>query len=238
MVVPASIWRSIAERFWLACLVTAIFFLIVGATGTVPFVSQAVANVYFQVLLLIIGLLMLGFSLYAGVTATEVDPGRKQTTEPRSNNINPKTYGIVIVAPKEGIKITPPVKIQGTIKAKLADLELWLVNVGEADGADAYWPQRQVHPEKNNKWSVTYTPPPGFGDGDRRRLRLYLVGKDGQALIKAFRKTHEVLAQPQGLKWVGLTKLTSDMILACDQLQIVLASPKPPEPGPAMCGSS
>jgi hypothetical protein len=225
--IPVSIWRSVAEKFWLACLVAGTFFMIVGATGTVPFISQQVVEVYFQILIFVSGLALIGFSVYAGMAAREVDPGKGPPGEPRSNKINPKAYGVLIATPKEGAETVPPVEIEGTIKAKLGDLELWLVNVSEISGAPGYWPQRQVYPDNKNKWSVTYTPL-YFENGERRRLRLYFVGKDGQALMTAYRRINDEFAAPNKLRWVGLTKLTADMVPACDPLQIILR--RPPEP--------
>jgi hypothetical protein len=233
---PTSFWRSVADKFWLACFVAGIFLSIIGATGTVPYVTQPVANVYFQILLFGVGLALIALGAYARMSAPEIDSDKKKVGESRT--INAKTYGVVITTPKEGAKVVSPVQIQGTIKTRLGDLELWLVNVGDVSGEPAYWPQRKVYPGTNNKWSVTYTPVPGFRNGDRRRLRLYLVGKDGQALITAFRKTHEEFAMPQKLPWIGLTRLTADMVQAGATLQIILTSPEPSRPDTPTCSGS
>src|SRR5262249_35862180 len=101
-------------------------------------------------------------------------------------------------------------------------LKLWLVNEGNGF---LRWPQKegkvQLHKWKN--WSVEYDSK-NFSDNDQRTLSIYVVGKSGLALLKAYNHLNKFykkyLAQrlfrrrisraaPGGRS--GITTLTEDM---------------------------
>src|SRR5260370_34115329 len=86
---------------------------------------------------------------------------------------------------------------------------------------DEYFPQAPAE-TYTGRWN---TQTADYKDGDRRQLRLYLAGPDGQALIQTFFRINARLAgtnQP----WIGICDLTNDMVAASAPLVVRLASPK------------
>jgi hypothetical protein len=95
-----------------------------------------------------------------------------------------KGVGVAIKKPRprKGEKISSPVMITGTVnKPPPEGWAIYLVGIGSRDNRPTYFPYHEVNLLPDRRWSIEYK----SGSGPRK-LQLYLVGKDGQALMNAF----------------------------------------------------
>jgi hypothetical protein len=134
-----------------------------------------------------------------------------------------KSYGIAVTSPKPGAQVPAPVDLSGTIKKPLpVGSELWLFTTGRSGDDNAFWAQDAVR-RSGKTWTIRYTPR-DFKPGDRRSLQLFVVGPDGQALISYFKRVNRHFAAPSGKPWVGISKLTADMIAVSDPFDLTLSN--------------
>jgi len=145
--------------------------------------------------------------------------GSKSGATPRLST-NAKDYGVSL-GKIDKTFFKSPCNFHGTITRPLPNrAELWLFTLGEWSGDRAVWPQDPVV-ISGSEWISRYTPR-NFKKGEHRSLRLFVVGEDGQALISAYRKINQHFATPPNQRWVGITKLTADIIPVGDPIEIII----------------
>jgi hypothetical protein len=122
------------------------------------------------------------------------------------------SFDVVVRLPPPNTAVTSPVVVSGTLSRSLPpEYELWLFTQGHWSGDDAWWPQTRINEGPN--WSASYVardPKPG----DRRTLRIFVVGPDGRALIATWRRINSHFTQQTNQHWVGMSRLTADVIAA------------------------
>jgi hypothetical protein len=179
-------WTAVADKLWLAFLVSGLGLLLIGSVGKVPWFNLDVVNIYFQIILVAAGVMLLLGGIYFG----KYQPPKPEPARPTRQGktaIDAALYEITIKSPKWGQELSPPVSISGTMKKKLPDgYELWLINTGTQNGQPAYWPQDFAVINNNGGWTLKYRPRE-FHLGEERRMNLYIVGKDGQRLFAYYR---------------------------------------------------
>src|SRR5215472_1306687 len=132
--------------------------------------------------------------------------------------IDPKKYAISISKPFQQAKVQSPTTLMGTLKRNpsLDGLQLWLFSVGARGLRPTYWPYGEIKiPDKVLNWSLEYKTAPGD-----RVLQLYLVGKDGQALVSSFFDINRPFLEKHGGSHQPLLGITSDIIPACAALHV------------------
>jgi hypothetical protein len=145
---------------------------------------------------------------------------------------SPRPYGISITYPEKNdhVHITD---VKGTIRKRPTDYSLWLFRVYTDQ---KYTPVRQINPvEGEQTWQVKGIDVGGT-PGENRELRVYLVGRSGQAFLHYYQeasKSHNAVMDnfkvPKDSKdrWVppiGEPFKDLDMI-ECDRVPVVRASP-------------
>jgi hypothetical protein len=77
----------------------------------------------------------------------------------------------------------------------------------------------------DRSWTCRYSAQ-NFKEGDKRELQLYIVGKDGQKLIRCYRRINERhVAKSENKEKPGyeaIPELVSDFVKACDPLNFFL----------------
>jgi len=194
---------------WRACLWAGLTLVVLATTGGF-FLIQTPLVIKYE--FLIIPLFVLGAVLMcAALLPVLADYLKSLRTHGDTFDFGSieKTYKATIVAPKPNAILPVPIFLSGTLKkAPPADgsLKIWLINHGTENGP-ACWPYTEVSCE-GAKWSVNYTAR-NYNDMDERRLRLYAVGKDGQALLQYFTTAnkHHAKGDPS-VRWPGIHSLT------------------------------
>ena len=188
------IWEALAdkENSWFPFLIFG-FLLSLGAfVEEIPKTGIKIRGSEYQPLLLACGAVLLlaavGLAIYRSVRPpifTTIEAGAEKKRSKISVKINVKAIGAIIDRPRPRAdeQISSPMMISGTVsKPPPRDWVLFLVGVGARDRRPTFWPYKEVKLLKDQRnWSIEYKSGPG-----PKELQLYLVGKDGQALINAF----------------------------------------------------
>jgi hypothetical protein len=89
-------------------------------------------------------------------------------------------------------------------------VELWVFS----SGGSSHWPYApMIKSGRARTWTCNYDAPLGYRSGEERLLRLFLVGKNGQALIRCYSDLNQILVAPDR-GWIGLSasNFTDDMV--------------------------
>ena len=165
-------WTAVAEKFWLAFLISGLSLLVIGSTGKIPWLNLDVANVYFQIVLIVVGMVLVAGGLYFAKHQPP-KPEPTKTNKQGKPAIDVASHEITVKAPKWGEARTSPVIISGSIKKKLPNgYRLWLINKGTQNGHPAYWPQDPADINDKGSWTLKYQPR-NFKEGDERRKFFY-----------------------------------------------------------------
>lgn len=226
------IWEAVAdkENTWFPFLIFGCLLSFGAFVGEIPKTGIKIQGSSYQPLLLACGALLLltavGLAIHRSLRPPILTPIQ---TEPTGRGpkitvrINAKAVGMVIDKPRQDEQLASPIVLSGTVsKPPPQDWLIFLVGVGARDRRPTYWPYKEVKILKNQRnWSIEYKSGPG-----PKVLQLYLVGKDGQALMNAFYDINgEHLSKSPG-SYEPLRALTSDMVPACDELRVSIAEPK------------
>jgi hypothetical protein len=221
--------RAFIDRIWLAFLVAGLASLYVGALGKSPYSGDVLSSNYSGPVLMVVGILLIAASIFF-IVKKELQPPMPDTADLKLPAINAKDYALTIEEPENNSTRTSLIKITGTVAKGLPDeLELWLVNHGGREGQVEYWPQDKVSiPAGKNKkqnWTHLYKAQ-NFKEGDKRELQFYIVGKDGQKLIRCFRRINERhVAKSENKEKPGyeaIPELVSDFVKVGDPLRLFL----------------
>jgi hypothetical protein len=207
-------WSGPIETAWKACFWVGSTLVLLAVTGGIWSTDLKVANPQFLLPILLAGLgLLFVPAVVAILEAWGTYSSKKTGAAPALTG-----FKITVKEPLPDKKYTPPVQLTGTINKKLPEgLKLWLIN--EGGSATEVYPQTEVVVQRDNwrNWSAEYTPAL-FADGDKRTMRIFVMGQDGLALIRAYEhinRFHKRVAagggkvEPGG--WSGIPVLTKDM---------------------------
>jgi hypothetical protein len=214
-------FSAVIERFWLAFLVAGLASLYVGALGKSPYSGDVLSNNYAGPVLMVVGILLIAASIFFIVTKELATP-KPEATDLKAPAISADKYGVKIKKPRTTNTVMPPVEITGGMTKNLpAELQLWLVNHGGRDGNDEYWPQNRVLVPTDGNWVHQYHTR-NFKEGDQRELQFYIVGREGQKLIRCFRHINERhIAKSENKeppRYEAIPELTTDFVKACEPL--------------------
>jgi hypothetical protein len=209
--VPRSLLKAISSSFGLICIVVSLVLLGSGATGTAPYFG-AISDLWVKVLLLAIGTILLVpavWLLFVELRLKHAPPPAVGT--PRLAGV--KDLGFAITEPKSGSEHGSSVQLRGTLKkAPPGKHKIWLIVRAGPDS----WPQMDIPVRAGKKtltWSVDYTP--GIDKPkETQSLYFFLVGTDGDALIKLYKRINEHFhfVNPENPEWEAIGDLTSDML--------------------------
>jgi len=220
-----KIWDALTEKPWFAFLFLGILLFLAVFTDEIPKTGIKIHDSPYQIFLLIAGGLLILAAVFLAIRQ-EISPS-VPSTPPQSSGkaappkINPKLYNVSISKPKPVRASQSPVKLVGTIAKPLTeDVELWLFSVGARNLRPTYWPYQKIQiPDKKN-WDLEYK----SGTG-KRVIQLYLVGKDGQALIASFFDINGEFLKMHGGSHQPLLAITSDIVPACEPLHVEIEPP-------------
>jgi len=222
-------WTKFIERAWLVFLAVGLLFVFVGVFGRSPIWDYEVRNQSVQIPRLIFGFLVVCASM-AMVTKEQFFPN----AEPRDPAdppppFDPEDYELK-VRTQSGHTVSSPLEIVGNIAKQLPEgWEVWLFNQARIEGQYWYWPQERVHIRQDRTWTFSYNTK--FKENEKREVRFYYVGPDGQKLIGCFRRVNErQIAKfdgPEKPRYEAMTVLVSDIFPASTPMFFTLTS----EPG-------
>ncbi|MGO8914545.1 MAG: hypothetical protein ACLQJR_01395 [Stellaceae bacterium] len=221
--VSPSLVRAVTDKVGIACLIAALLLLACGATGQVPGFAP-IKEPIFQWLLIVLGALLLVPSvalLVMELRAKPASPSSSPSVVP-----DPEKLGFAITEPKIDAPQRETINFAGTLKRRPPKgFEIWLILMeGQPGSAINYWPYRPLHissPRKKQvRWSVTYVAKPKK-PSERRRLHFYLVGPDGQKLIRLYSKLNSHFEKPDGA-WDGIVDFTSDITPIGDPIAVTV----------------
>lgn len=194
---------------WLFLLAAGVVLGLAGAVGEVPKFGLAIDYPGMRWGLAVFGAIL----VVAGVFGYFIS--RRNTR--RSRDLDPKQYDMKILSPMDDGTVNPPeFKIVGTLKKPLAEgVELWVFAVGYPQGDPVYWPRSPAKfVNRDNQFEAIYSTGQ-VGARERRAVRFFLVGGEGQALISCYHRINRHYGAPSsGQQWEGITKLTSDVVSA------------------------
>jgi hypothetical protein len=159
-------------------------------------------NQLFIIPLFILGALLIVYTMYREWQDSRPKPDPKAAVDPSAYKLD------VTKKPPAKSKVKPLV-FEGKIKRdpKLDGLQLWFVH----GAGPKYWPGNPIVVQPDRQWSLQHTPPASKA-GETQYFSFCLVGKNGRALIKAF-KTINAAHVGTGGDYEALTDLTDDFII-------------------------
>jgi hypothetical protein len=222
-------WAKFIERAWLVFLGAGLVVAFVAVFGKSPIGSYEVQNTSLQLPLLFFSVVLVLASL-AMVTKEQFFP----TPVPRDPAdppppFDPEDYELR-VRTQSGYTVSSPLEIVGNIAEQLPEgWEVWLFNQAWVEGQYWYWPQERVDVRQDRTWTFSYNTK--FKENEKREIRFYYVGPDGQKLIGCFRRVNErqiaKFEGPEKPRYEAFTTLVSDIFPASTPLLFTLTT----EPG-------
>jgi hypothetical protein len=215
-------WNQVAKQHWLTTFVGGVFLLVLGTTKGIPAWGLA-ADAPFHYVLIVVGVALLLVAIVFMWLAFH-----RTTTSGPKPKFEPNKYFSTITSPAEDSKLLPPVTVKGKLKRALpANVELCLCSEARVGVRSVLYPQSTMEFIDKVNWTSVYNPGE-YKDGQRRTLRLFFVGKDGQALIALYKKANDRL--PKGEPWTPITDRAADMYPASDELHVILQKPPGAKP--------
>jgi hypothetical protein len=181
--------------FWLG-----VIFVLAATTGGFAIRSDyTTINQTFIPFLFALGVSLIGYTMYR----------EWQDSKPRQPKPNPLDYKVEVITPKSGAEVSCPtgsIVIEGKVKRdpKLDGLDLWYI----LSGTPKFKPTR-ISIDSDKKWKFALRVS-NYRDGDRRVFKFCVVGKNAQALYKAYRDINDAL-KPPGRDREPLDVLTDDV---------------------------
>ena len=200
-------WKDVRTRV-IAGLIVAVL-MAIGGWIVGPFVKQAPETLYAQILAFLtepvgisrgLAFLIAGAGIWV-IAVLLLARG----SDPSSNESE-----IAITAPEPNDHVAPPFNVSGRGKALPTGLELWVFTISSAGSRAKYWPHACCE-IKDGAWAVSIAAKQ-WKPGDKRRFGAFLVGRNGQALIRHYFTAGEVLAPHGDPPWPAITTLTSDIV--------------------------
>jgi hypothetical protein len=181
--------------------------VLIGAAGGWSVIHLVVDGQPGRIVLICFGAILSGVAVYLAWRGDRVP------------TIDCNTFEISIDSPQNNATCSPPIPITGRCKELPEGFELWVFGVSASGSGARYWPQRAADSTRirnEGKWEVTATPTQ-WKSGDRRTYGVFLVGPNGQTLMK-FRNAvgHESKV------WHAITELTSDIAPCGTTIEISL----------------
>ena len=202
-----EIFEPLLDRYWFTFLAVGVALVCVAALGQIPWIGD-IRNQGFANVLLIIGAVLVVVSILL-VWRDSLQQGS------------------FLFTPPDELRSEPPLKVKfsGIFGGLRSKDKMWLFTQGTRNAEPVYWPYREVDFSDKTRWSVNYETV-NYKDGDVRIFQFYLVGAEGQALIKCYRRLNEGLANPHKTPWMPIGTLTSDIRPIGKQFQVKLLMPK------------
>jgi len=117
--------------------------------------------------------------------------------------------GIEITSPGPNETIALPYTLAGPTKPLPSGYNLWLFATSAPGSRPAYWPRSPVQ-IVGNRWSLELSAG-SFRSAGTKYLAVFLVGRDGEALLRTYKTAMTQLAPPDS-PWPPLIDSTSDML--------------------------
>jgi hypothetical protein len=204
-----------ADHKWFLFLLIGGVLALAAFIDEVPKIGIKIRGSEYQPLLLVCGAALLLAAIVLVIHDAFRPPVVTTVTDGPSKGkakVNVKAVAAIFDTPKPGPdgKLRSPVALTGTVaKPPPEDWSIYLVGVGKRDNHKTYWPYAEVQIKNKRHWSLDYK----SGEGDKD-LRLYIVGKDGKALMDAFFDINREHLKKNPGSHEPLWTLTSDMLEA------------------------
>jgi hypothetical protein len=195
--------KQAAKSPWGVFFYLGVIFVVAAVTGGFAIKSEyTTVNQLFIIPLFVLGVALIIYTMYREWLDNRPKPDTKAPVDWSAYKLD------VTKKPPATSKVLPLV-FEGKIKRdpKLDGLQLWYLN----GASPKYWPGNPIVVQPNKQWSFQYTPQE-FKSGDMRYFQICLVGRNGQALIKAFKTINAAQIQNPGDPYEALTELTDDFI--------------------------
>jgi hypothetical protein len=204
----------LAENYvltFLVLLAVGAILLATAATGGWPQLYIAVSEPLWRYVIGVCGVLLL-IAAVGFVFLERKIPYRPSATR----------AGVSIDHPADGISVRVPCPVTGRCKRRPPDSQLRLFIMA---GQEKFWPQDEIRVAPDLSWR-TELRAAHFKDGEKRRFAIFLVGKDGQALIRHYTVAGEAVRdiEPKDptRPWPGITALTDDVVQSTDAREVTI----------------
>ena len=129
--------------------------------------------------------------------------------EEAAHRTSQKKYpGFSIDKPAEGAYMPAPYAVTGKGKPLPGKFKLYLFTISNDN--KKYWPQTEIDVDNAGTWTVNLDPG-AFGRTGTIKIAAYVLGVDGQALIKHYDVAHdEIKLIDRNAETPGISALTSD----------------------------
>jgi hypothetical protein len=194
--------KKIIDRVPLLLLLLGVVLLLAGATGGSSYFHVIIEEERWRIALGVVGvaLMALGVSLALREPPPPIDCS---------------AYEISITSPQDNESLNPPITITGRCKPLPKDVELWVFSISGAGAGAQYWPQASSE-ITDGTFRVRAIPGPSAKPGDRRKYGVFLVGPNGQVLVRYFKVAGNQMSAKGITAWPAITGLTND-IVQCGQ---------------------
>ena len=207
----AGWWERLLDRTPLLCLVAGIGFFLLAATGgfTVSTVALAIQEEFWRYAAAVVGLLLLLLGALLALRDGKPAAGAVPNLKAVDVTFHVRSHGLAVDFSGVARKVPPGV-------------ELWILMIG-GGGARRFWPRECIRPVSDGGWKATITYP-ALPSIPQKTFALFLVGSNGQRLIKFFYEAGQRLQQAGGTDWAGIPELTDDMIRCSEEETVELSS--------------
>jgi hypothetical protein len=196
--------KQAAKAPWGVFFYLGVTFVVAAVTGGFAIKSDYTSvNQVFIIPLFVLGATLIIYTMYREWQDNRPKPDPKAPVDPSAYRLD------VTKKPPATNKVTLPLIFEGRIRRdpKLDGLQLWFVH----GAGPKYWPGNPIVVQPNKQWSLQHTPPESKA-GEVQYFSFCLVGKNGQALIKAFKTINAAQIAKPGDPYEALTELTDDFI--------------------------
>lgn len=139
----------------------------------------------------------------------------------QQNRAHVKLEGFRIAYPDTRSPVQVPFEMRGECKKIPKGIELWMVHVTGVGGSSRYWPYVAAS-IKGPEWVCRVNSISGK-PGEYKKLSMFVVGKNGQALFNYFKSAGRENSGDGIQRWPGITELTDD-VTECGSVEIIITS--------------
>ncbi|MCX6029480.1 MAG: hypothetical protein NT169_09285 [Chloroflexi bacterium] len=190
-----TLLEKLVSNTSLALVVVGLLLFVIGAAGGWPNPLLKVTEPGWRIALACIGAFVGGAGVLSLLRNKSV--GAQGTP-------SPKEIGIQIVSPSVGEQVARTFPVSGVYRHIPDGYQIWVFTTNKEGQIRKYWPQEDAMIQGHTWHSrVNYL----GGLDDAKKILVFVVGKQGQALIHYFKT-----AGTENKNWPAIVQLTDDML--------------------------
>jgi hypothetical protein len=207
---------KLLERFPLALLLAGCFGIVLGANAGLPFLGITITEPKWRY--------MIAFCAIA-LIITSIAFAAKESQSSSQKLINPNKYKVIVEDPVGHANVEPPLVVKGRIeKSPPPYVDFWLFTMRGLGSDVPCEPHNRLTIGEDRRWKAELNPR-GWKPGDRSRIAVFAVGRDGQALIRFYYRVKDNYLDSSGYL-PSLEAITSDIVRLSDIVEVKLGNNK------------